>query len=400
MSWTETTTVQVEDVRLDPCLVGLPLTITHGRASPNNQPDAPVCTFTYLGDEPPQLGHLVRVQSAYPNRDPGTWLDERFTWVDTGTSWLGSTVESDRFVGRVSQVTAVEELGTVVGWQLVCTGVMAELGHRKTVMSRPRETDVVRVSAILASTGMPYLIRGTDTRELAEDDIDRDTLSALTEICSWTGALLYQRRDGTIIYGTTYHRDEEPSAVLPCEVLGDGIGWVETTDQIINRVVVKFVRPSGEVQQTYNDTASQLVWGLQEVEIGTKLWETAADEFGNMILARRAQPKWTLPGTLYTDWTRNTDVQERAMLSVDVSDTVLLPISPVPGDVPAPVSPWTVEGWIEVIDSTGRYSQLSVTDISRYSARSLRTWDMMRAESWQHWLDHGSWRDLLVKVGT
>ena len=399
MSWAETTIVEVADLPLDPCDVGLPLTITHGRAGPSNQPDAPVCTFTYLGDTPPVLGDLLRVSSVYPNRSAVTWVDDRVNWTDFGCSWLGATGNSPRFVGYITRVTAVEEGGDVVAWNITGTGIMTELGHRNTLLSRPQEADTVRVAAILDQAGLAYQIRGTDTRELAADDIDRDALSALHEICGWTGGLLYQRRDGMIIYGTSFHRNDEAVAVIPCEVIGDGVAWEHNTDEIVNKLVLKFVRPSGEVQQTYNDTPSQLRWGLQEYSLTTKLWETEADEAGAVILARRAEPFWTMPGTLYTDWTRNTEPEERALLSMDVSDAVLLPISPTPGPTPVPVTPWCLEGWVETIDSTGRYTQLAVTDLSRYSARTPRNWEQMAEQTWQHWLDNGTWRDQLVKEG-
>ena len=401
MSWAETTHIEVDDVRVDSCDVGLPLTIQHGRYNPNSQPDAPTCTFTYLGDTPPQLGQLVRVISAYPSQDPATWLDDRFTWNDMSVSWLGSTGDSVRFMGEVSRVTAVEDSGEIVSWAITATGHMAQLGDRAVLMERPQETDVARVTAILTATGFPFIIYGTDTKELAADAIDKDALGALHEICGWTGGMLWQRRDGTIVYGTTAHRDTEAVAVLPCEILADGIAWELDTDQIVNKLVLHWETPAGSTQQTYNDAGSQLRWGVQDANVTTKLWEGQEDVVAAIILFRRSEPKWTLPGTIYSDWTRNTNVQERAMLSVDVSDTVLLPIAPTPGPTPAPNSQWTLEGWVEIIDATGRYSQLSITDHTRYSTASLRTWQQaLDLGTWQDWIDLGTWRELLVKAGT
>lgn len=229
---------------LDPHNVALPLEITMGRAGTSLMPDAPTCSFDWLGAVPPfKLGTKIRITLDLPvhTTDKATWGDAAVLWASGLTTWYGEDVATiDRFSGYITDLKAMESDGVVYGWQVHSTGVAALLGQTPIRMSRPAETDIDRARAIAAKAGVPIAIVGGDTVALVADTIDTDALNALHEICESSGGIVVQLRDGTIAYGTRAHRDVDAVRELPDSVILDGIEWYQNVNELLNHIVVTF----------------------------------------------------------------------------------------------------------------------------------------------------------------
>lgn len=391
-------TVTAAGATLDPCDIARPLTITHGRSGIDTQPDAPVCEFTWLGPTIPfAVGDSLTVTDAYPSQ---TWTDAATLWADPGTTWAGwDGTESARFTGRVTAITATAFGASMTGWNIRATGTLAALGTLPVQLARPAETDTERVAAILAATGVPYRITGTPGMTLRADNIERDALSALHEVCASSAGLLWQDRDGTIAYGAADHRTGPPSWRIPCAVILDGQTWTRDLDAIINHVTAIWGPAESPTQETHDDPDSIATWGRRHADITTAA-TTAADArlVALTVLARRAQPWWRMPAALI-DWQLTDPAEQVALLELEVSTGVLLPIAPEPVPGVAQPTAWTVEGWVESwTENGGRITQLAVSDRNRGAGAGTRDWATVRdTGDWAAWTA-GSWLDQLVKV--
>ena len=231
-------------VELDPHNVALPLEITMGRSGTTLMPDAPTCSFDWLGDVPPfQLGTVIRITLDLPvyTTDRAKWADSAVNWGSGLTTWVGEDVQTiDRFAGYITDLKAMESDGVVYGWQVHCTGVAALLGQTPVRMTRPAETDADRINAIAAKAGVSVAIIGGDYVNLVADNIDADALSAMQEICDSSGGIVVQLRNGLIAYGTRGHRDVDATRELPDSVILDGIEWYQNVNELLNHVVVTF----------------------------------------------------------------------------------------------------------------------------------------------------------------
>lgn len=388
--------IRVNGTPLDPALVALPLTIQHGRTAAGIQPDAPVAEFEYLNPTVPfALADPVTVELDLPVAGThATWGDPVVTWADFGYGWGGSQLSTvTRFTGHVATLTAREENGIVVSWRVGCVGTQARLGGKFVDLSRPQETDVARVQAIMADIGAPVNILGSKTIELEPDNIFKDGLSALQEICSWTAGILWQGRDGVMNYETADARAGDAESVLPESAIVDGIEWSSTYLEVLNHVVVTW--GPQETQNTYRDDTSIAQWGFRHVEIGTKIRnQQDADEFGNTVLIRRAQPYWVMPGVVINSEDCNdAEYWETNLLKLGMGVVVDIPHDPGPiGDIAV----WTVEGWVEVWDTPyNQRLQIALTDRDRWGAYALRRWDGMNLQPWSHWVPY-TWLELLA----
>lgn len=366
----DTVTVSINGTPLDPWRVALPLDVTHGRSGIDTQPDAPECGFGWLGDTPPcALGDELRV-------------------TDAGNL---------RFVGRVAGLVASEAVHTVNLWTVTAIGGQAALGLAPVLLDRPSEADTDRVAAICAAAGVPVIIHGQRGVMLAADTIDRDALAALHQVCESSGGLLWQGTDGTLRYGSQYHREAPATQVLPDTCIVDGLDWMLDVDAIINVVVCTWGPEDDSHQVTMTDTASIEIWGRRAVDVPTICaGYNDAQVLGALILARRANPRWRQPG-LIVEATKCTAADLAALAALDVSTGVVLPVGSVPSPTPGPLRQWTVEGWVETWDTAGHRWQLAISDRLASETSGLRTWAEMAERPWQWWAD-GTWIEQLVKV--
>jgi hypothetical protein len=381
-----------QPVDLNPCNVALPVEIKHGRSGVDSQPDAPDCTFTYLGPrQPTALGDVIEVEVA--GSSGATWTDPAVQWDDPGVSWLGTRGRSLRFRGRVTSVKAAEAGGNVVAWEIIATGEQARLGSTPVKITRPAETDVDRVQAIAAAAGVAIDIVGDPGPTLLEDNIDRDALGAIHEVCAWSGGLLWQQKDGTLTYGTMHRGEVMPEWRIACPFVADGIEWQRKTDAIVNHVTVTYGDP--QAQDTYRDDPSIAKWGFHHRDVDSKC-ATAADasSLAAAILARRRTPRWVMPGVLLlrdkatsSDWAQVTNM--------DIGHTALIDVETVPTPVPGAITTWTVEGWVETWEANGRRVQLA---LSETRIGGPIPWSEADDETWDHWRTSASWLTAMVEV--
>jgi hypothetical protein len=319
--------------------------------------------------------------------------------------WGGITDWLPRFTGRIVELEAVELRGLIVEWVVTCIGDQARLGRQPVRLDRPEESDVARVTAIGAAVGMPITVIGAPGVTLGEDALDRDALSALHEICASSGGLLWQSRAGDLMYGSQYHREAPSSQYLPCHVILDGVSWRHSLDEVVNHVTVKWREgPAAnpvEHEYTMSDTNSIGRRGQFHRDIPT-ICATQHDAslLGALILARRKDPRWVMPGVMVLP-TRCTPAELDALLALEVSDGVVVPIEVNPSPTPGRDTQWTVEGWVEEWAGpppNGWQVQLALSDRLGADTTGLRDWAEVRdGGDWAHWAA-GTWLQQLVKT--
>lgn len=506
--WDQSDTTAIwEPARLNNCDVALPLTIYHGRSGVTMQPDAPTCSFTYLGSTPPgEVGDIIQV--GRPSADQATWVDDRVSWMDAEFTWLGYRDLVPKFNGSIVALTANESGGVVESWDVQCVGRQAALGRIPLLMVRPVETDIERIQAIAAEVGYNLNVVGTSDLLLAADTINRNAQDAIWQICESAGGMIWQGRSGDLWYGAANHREQPVTNVLDCELILDGVEWSNDHENIVNSVTVgwgvesastevdavfnyRTTAPTGDPgsgnmafangsfafsrwtldgfdmapvmrqlpngsliymqeksnadnfgrftvigevvdngawfsgtlsvveyggsglgnnadvavrfgatfkqERTYDDDDSLARWGLRHITIDTIVYsETQAGQLALLVIGRRAQPYWRMPGVIadYSDTTAN---QAARLDALEVSEGVTIPVEVNPSPTPGDATEWTVEGWVEEWASDGHFLQVSLSDRRRTGAVGLRNWAEMRdAGDWNYWTGR-KWIDALVK---
>lgn len=379
---------------LDNCRIALPVTIQHGRSGVDTQPDAPTCTFTYTDQYPPtSLGDSIEVEVS---GQPGElWTDPGVLWTDPDVSWLGTRGKSLRFRGYITDLRAVEVAGRIVAWAVQATGEQARLGRIPIDISRPAESDAQRVQAIAAAAGVPITVLGSTSIDLVADNIRRDALGALHEVCATAGGLLWQARDGSMVYGTLNRHEAMPQWRLTCNLILDGVQWRHTTDEIVNHVTVEWGPESSRTQDTYRDDDSIAKWGYRHADVGT-MCATSDDAalLGLIVLGKRAQPRWVMPGVVALR-DQATAAQWAQVAALGVGHTALIDIETAPAATPGAITSWTVEGWVETWASEGRRIQLA---LSEYRLGVPIPWSTADDHSWRHWADTASWLTAMLAV--
>jgi hypothetical protein len=338
----------------------LPLTITHGRSSPQSQPDAPSIEMTVKGRVPWQRNDPISVAVDGIPRFAG--------FIDSITT----DFEGQVFVTKVSGI----------GWQAKAGAV------KPSIPPRPIEDDVARATAYLSAFRdafgpWDFRIIGQPTNNLVGQDVDGGytVLALMQDVCDSTGAILWQARDGALVYGTASHRaaatDGALTYISDCDIL-DGIEWVKNGAVLVNKVKIQYgpVTNSRAVYEA-TDAASIATEGPKEVSIDSLLErEIDAHLLANLILFRRAKPYWTLPGGILVRTRQMTLAEYRDLLDLDVSDLVMIRVSRNPADAQNLVE-WAVEGWVEEWNvEAGELHHtmlMSLSDRQRFGVTGIRT---------------------------
>lgn len=383
-----------------PDAIPVPVTIVHGRAQPESQPDAADCTLEWLDPATiPRLGDTVvcRWVLDEPSAGPPIWDDPRFGWSDRAITWGGQFMTTFvRFTGRIVDMDVQEDLGQPVSARITAVSPMADLGRRHYKSSRPQETELQRVAAIAASAGVTIITQGNAGPPLGPTEVDADALTALHDICLSTGGVLWHDLEGNLWYGTGDHRSlAEPVGALPDTVIVDRIHWQTSTTDLLNRVLVSYA--GSTTPSVLTDDESIARFGVWETSVNTALAsQTGADQLGNLILARRAWPFARVSDVLLDS--RDLTEPDLLMLAATlrVSDAVLLPIPPDPGPT-GEFAEWVVEGWVENWTLPDTFQiQLAVTDRERFAQTTLRPWSVADDFTWGEELDRGRWLDTLI----
>ena len=396
-------TITVAGTPVNGCDVLTPLTIRHGRTAAGTQPDTPTCEFDWDADQPPgQLGDPITVTASLADDGPQWVYDaaDNYTYDSAAYVWdnAWSVPVGPRFTGRIHQLAAVEAGGVVTGYRVVALGLQTDWGYKHVVTARPQETAIARVQGIAAAAGTTVTILGSDTVTLVADQVDQSALAGWQEVCASSGGLIWQACDGAMRYGAADHRQTNPVGVLPCPDILDGLEWTLDVESVINHVTVRWGTNS---QNTHRSDPSITVWGERHADVPTMAAAQAdADQLGLLILARRAQPYWLMPGVLVdaTDATRATQL---VLAGLEVGSIILAPIPTEPGPVPiTDYGSWLVEGWSETADTDGHtYMSLYLTDATRWAETRLRTWAEAKTATWAA-EQAGSWLDALIVEGT
>jgi hypothetical protein len=346
-----------------PCSgIMIPLTITHGRSSVTSQPDAPTLDMTVVGRVPWQRNDPITVTVDGSARFSG--------FVDTlTTDYVGG-----EFVTHVSGVGWLAKAGAV----------------RPSIPPRLEEDDVARATAYLsvyrdAFPAHGFQVKGTATVRFVGQDVDggHTVLALMQDVCDSTGALLWQAKDGTLVYGTASHRTRPSGGagallyIDECDI-ADGVQWVKGGAMLVNRARIAY-GPVVDTRTVYEavDSPSVAAEGPKDVRVDSLLASEAdAILLGNLILYRRAKPYWTLPGAVVVYASDMPAADYATLLSLDVSDLVLVRVSRDP-QAPENLVEWVIEGWVEQWDAgddgLAHTMRLSLSDRARFGVSAIRT---------------------------
>lgn len=394
--------VYVNGILENPANVVMPISISMGRSRPESQPDAPDATLTWRDvATAPVHGDEIRIMATLPPGGPVPTYDSPDVFYDDprvtyGGQWLG---EQARFVGIVTDVDTQEVAGRTGRVRVVAVSRQAELGRTMLVLTRPSETDVARVLAIMTAAGAPVTIHGNAGPMLVADEIDRDALGAVHEVCVSSGGVFWSDTNGNYHYGTGDHRElAHPMGAIGAHAIISGLRWQSTLADLINKVTVKYGADATEGEHTLTDDASITAHGLRAQDVTTQLInQDAGDQLAALILARRAWPYARISDVMMDSDHVSGDLQAlAAAFYLAVGDPVLLPIPPDPGPAGL-LAEWIVEGWQEEWDRADHVTlQIAVSDRARFAQTTIRTWNDALPFSWQAELDRGSWLDTLI----
>jgi hypothetical protein len=370
-------TISVNGLAVDCQFILLPVQILHGRSEFNVQPQAPSLSFSIIGPVPWKRNDAVTV----------TLLGfSRFQGYITG---MTATYREDQFV------TDVE----CVGWQARGGTIYPSWPPM------PVEDDVTRAQrylSVFSSSFPPWIgsVRGTETTDLVAQDVDggSDVLSRLWDVCKSTGALLFQNRDGNLVYGTASHRTAVGLSyyIDNCDIL-DGVQWVNDGATLVNKVTVKYgplvalrkvsvhttdgipvVSPYADrYEYVETDAPSIALEGPKDVSVDSLIQsEQDAVLFAKLILFRRVTPYWALPGGIVVNSDDMDDPAYDGLLKLDISDAVMVKLSREP-EAPENLVEWIVEGWVEEWNEQGGHlvhtMKMALSDRQRFGLTGIRT---------------------------
>jgi len=130
-------------------------------------------------------------------------------------------------------------------------------------------------------------------------------------------------------------------------------------------------------QETFDDPTSIAQWGLRHLNVDTIVATgTQASQLALLILARRAQPYWRMPGVLASYELASIN-EQAAFDSLEVSEGVTIAVDTAPAPTPGNLTEWTVEGWVEEWAEAGHTLQLALSDRARTGGTGLRSWAEM-----------------------
>ncbi len=397
--------VLVNGVEADPSKVVMPITIKHGRSSPDKQPDAPTATLIWKSPVwAPVLGDTIEVRANIVGIEAPLWDDPLVHYDDSRVTYDGLWIAwISRFVGTVTDAEAQEWKGLPGHVRVTAVSKQADLGRTGVLLDQPVESDVARVQAIAADAGVAIEIVGNPGPNLAPDTVDKDALGALHEVTNSSGGLVWTKQDGSLVYGTADHRGiGEPVAALPAHAIISGLKWQTSVDDLVNRVTMTYGPENAQTQKTIQDDLSVNTYGQRYRKVSTMLnTEEDALYTAAVILGRRAWPYWGMSDILMDSEHVNNDVDAMTTaLLLKVSDAIYLPIPPDPGPA-GEMAEWIVEGWSEEWPESDHLTlQFAVSDRVRFALTTLRLWIDAQPQTWQEELDRGAWLNALIKKGT
>lgn len=207
------------------CLVET-ATIRHGRDDPTSQPEADAATFTIWGAPPAGVDIGVPV---------------------TITAVLGG-VSYPRFVGEVTDLSISWDAVDRPVSQIIAVGSLARMGYRIAgVDVWPSELDGARAGRAITAAGVPRDDGRTDPgtlRVVARAPDPQPALQIAQEAAQDGAGILWQSKDGAVLYADADHRRDTPAAVnLDACTIPLDVTWTKSLEGLINDLRVTWGGP-------------------------------------------------------------------------------------------------------------------------------------------------------------
>lgn len=302
------TAVTVNGSALNLANITYDLKVTHGRSDIQSGPTPGQCVFTY------------RVP------DGATALP-----ISLADAIVVQALSVNRFTGQVTDIQVTHEASSPATTyvQVTAMGPLARLSRFTTGGSGYASQSVQdRVDAILTSTGLTYTAEADPALTLnAYAANESDVQALLSDICTWTGATLFDTPAGGIYfesytrrgytystarwneYGTTtfadtvgaYDEQYTPGTSAPATVVipGSAVVWEPTwstaDSTIINSVQVSYGTATPQDTYTNTDATSIATFDLRKTQIDTQLAELAdAQRRAQLVLTAQASERYSL----------------------------------------------------------------------------------------------------------
>lgn len=381
--------IEVDGVQIDTCKSALPITIAQGRSGTDNQAESPTCSFLWLGDNfPGKLGSSIRILASVDAGGASGWIEPTTYWIDATESWTTSYTQSLRFTGRIDTMVATQEGGVISGYEVTCVGFMPDLAKTQVPVEWPEETDLNRIERLAIAAGITIGIVGVEsvmlTEELkAAEGTTINVLDAIHAVCAVTGGLFWEDREGKFWYASTDAREADPIAIMPCTIVEDGITRTTQVSDIINDVTIEY-GPENQ-RETYweNNPSSVLEYGSWPIKLVTNLLDaTGATKLATLILRRRSVQYWVNSDAIVLVYMAPATAYQQIQ-NINMGSGVLAQFSNVP-DPAISYFPWSVEGWVEVLDAK-HVIQYSLSDREKFATVGVRNFDEMRVEDFEYW---------------
>jgi hypothetical protein len=378
--------------------------IRHGRDDPTAQPDASTATFALVGALPAGADIGTRVQ-----------LDA-----------VLAGVHYPRFVGEITDIEiSWQDLDRPVP-QIIAAGRLASMGRRVIGdVPFPTELDGTRANRAIVAAGVPTDAARTDpgTLNILARDVDaQPALTIAQETAEDGGGIVWQARDGAVLYADAEHRRAAPIAlVLDSCTMPLTVAWIRNTEGLVNDVRVRYgVAPEGGEQPEIHLTepTSIAARGAYAASISTTLAAAAdANARAGAILARQSSPSWILSGVaVYLELIDklglapvDDQAMTRAVLGLDVHS--LISVTGLPDGSPATAANLWVEGWTEDVAWGSWRISLATSDYCRNSPEprwddvdASWTWNTVPDKTWDQStclpppVPSGTWNDIAATL--
>ena len=243
----------------------------------------------------------------------------RAEYVDNYSDGLNLT----RFTGHIVAID--------YGWdriRLTCISALGALTRVNTLLNNlPAETDTARVQRIAPTV----TIEGQPSANLAAipDDPNTkpvDTYRALVDIAEDSGAVVWDKRDGSIGYRSSNGWTPAKVTLPPEATLMEPLEMTAELGLVINQVAVEYGTKDARATVTLTDPDSITLYGLRDATYSTGLaTQAGAEAYSHNILNRYSKPHWSMPAA-EVNLGMTTDLAIAAVAALDLGDEVLVPV--------------------------------------------------------------------------
>ena len=308
--------VQLNGATIDPALVVADVTIRSGRSRADDGLSASSCTVDLLTPDP--AGVSVSI------------ADQLRVVVDG----------QPRFQGTIGEITRASlDGGDASTYTLVAVGAIAHLPRTLITMPLPAQSARTRMQNVFATAGLPVVIEGGDSYQLAAlgqaGDGPSGADAVIAAIMTDTGCIVADLGDGSVLVQFLDSRLSADVFAPDPALTHVNLEW-EQTDDLVNDVTVEW---PGGAPATATSPDSVTRYGKRSTSLQSGLGSlTAAQYRASTIVSRLAFPAWQV-GTVET-W-------DPAVMAHRIGAIVTL--SPLPASSPVAGGAWSgvLEGWNE-----------------------------------------------------